>query len=195
MPVDAAGLTEDDVAELSAQQEFDRYAERYAQMQVVLAEAQRAVHVGEWSWIGGDRVPNIGGDGIVPLRGAGPRNSYFLRSDRLWSPAGATGDPRDLQPMIDFFGQRDWSYRERTRGRYHEVLADTGTGWHVEYEVQPDGDYGLTVYSGQYWTNDGHALTEAVGGRNDGEYPEESLPGEYPPFPKWSDPIISPPKT
>ncbi|WIE75143.1 hypothetical protein [Curtobacterium sp. MCSS17_007] len=179
---------------MSTKREFDLYSERYAQMQVVLTEAQRAVHVGEWSWIGGDRVPNTGGDGIVPLRGASPVNSYFLQSDRLWSPPGATGASRDLQPMIDYFGKQDWSYRKRTIGRYHEVLADTGTGWYVEYEVQPSGDYGLTVYSGQYWTNDSLALTEAVGGRNDGEYPEESLPGEYPPFPKWSDPTIRPPK-
>ncbi len=57
MPVDAAGLTQEDVARMSLHEEFDRYHEHYERMQQVLAAVQPRVHDGEWRWVGGDRVP------------------------------------------------------------------------------------------------------------------------------------------
>ncbi len=96
--------------------------------------------------------------------------------------------------MIDYFEDQGWPWRERTLGKNHDVWAVTDDGWHIQYLIVSNGNHALTVYSELFWTNDGLELTEAIGGRNDGDYPEESLPGEYPPFPKWSDPIIRPPK-
>ncbi|MDK8172314.1 hypothetical protein ACWGJ9_18665 [Curtobacterium citreum] len=194
MPTDAAGLTQEDVATMSLHEEFEAYRQNYEHMQELLAGAQRSVNHGPWDWIGGDRVPGIGGDGLEPLPGADTRNSYDLRTDRIWSPPGATGDARDLRPMIQYFDEQGWRHREGHPAGTHDSWAKTDDGWQIEYVVQPNGDYALTVFSELFWTNDGDALSEAVGGRNDGEYPDESLPGEYPPFPDWDDPIINPPK-
>lgn len=195
MSVDAAGLTQEDVARMSLHEEFDRYHEHYERMQQVLAAAQHRVHDSEWRWVGGDRVPGIGGDGVVPLVGSTTENSYDLRTSRVWTSPGAGSDRRELRAMIDYFEDQGWPWRERTLGKNHDVWAVTDDGWHIQYLVVSNGNHALTIYSELFWTNDGLELTEAVGGRNDGEYPEESLPGEYPPFPKWSDPIIRPPKT
>ncbi|QKS13400.1 hypothetical protein HUN58_01330 [Curtobacterium sp. Csp1] len=194
MPTDAAGLTQEDVATMSLHEEFEAYRQHYEHMQELLAGAQRSVNHGPWDWIGGDRVPGIGGDGLEPLPGADTLNSYDLRTDRIWEPPGATGDARDLQPMVDYFDEQGWRHREGHPGRDHDTWAKTDDGWQIEYVVQSNGRYSLTVYSELFWTNDDLALMEAVGGRSDGDYPDESLPGEYPPFPDWDDPIINPPK-
>lgn len=194
MSVDAAGLTQEDVARMSLHEEFDRYRQHYERMQQVLSSAQLRMHDGEWRWTMGDRVPGIGGDGVAPLVGSTTENSYDLRASRVWSAPDAGNDRRELRPMIDYFEDQGWPWRERTLGKDHDVWAVTEDGWHIQYLVVDNGNHALTVYSELFWTNDGLALTEAIGGRNDAEYPEQSLPGEYPPFPKWSDPIIRPPK-
>ncbi|GAA3331020.1 hypothetical protein GCM10017712_06580 [Curtobacterium citreum] len=194
MPIDAAGLTQDDVASMSLHEEFDAYRQRYHHMQGLLADVQRSVNAGPWRWIGGDRVPGIGGDGLKPLPGADTLNSYDLRTDRNWSPPNATGDQQDLRPMLEYFDEQGWRHYEGHPGRDHDTWAKTDDGWQIEYIVRPDGNYSLTVFSELFWTNDDLALMEAVGGRSDGVYPDESLPGEYPPFPDWDDPIINPPK-
>lgn len=193
MQKDAAGLTQADIAGLSLHAEYDRYRDRYERMQNLLRDAQVQVYDGAWEWNGGDRVPG-GGEGVVPLRGSDIDNSYFLHTARLWSPPGATGAERDLDPMIEYFTDQGWGVYERDLGRNHDVRGVTGDGWQVFYRVQSNGRYVLDVYSEPFWTNDSLALTEAVGGRNDGDYPEESLPGEYPPFPGWDAPIVDPPK-
>lgn len=196
MSVDAAGLTQEDVARMSLHEEFDRYHQHYERMQQVLAAAQRQVHDSEWRWTMGDRVPSGGGNenSVVPMTGSTIDNSYAVDTSRVWSSRVAGNVRRELRPMIDYFEDQGWPWRERTLGRDHDVWAVTDDGWHIQYLVINNGNHALTVYSGQYWTNDSLALTEAIGGRNDGAYPEQSLPGEYPPFPKWSDPIIRPPK-
>ncbi|WIE75142.1 hypothetical protein [Curtobacterium sp. MCSS17_007] len=196
MPIDAAGLTQEDVSRMSLHEEFDRYHQHYERMQQVLAAAQRQVHDSEWRWTMGDRVPSGGGNenSVVPMAGSTIDNSYALDTSRVWSSPVAGNDRRALQPMIGYFDDQGWLWRERTLGKDHDVWAVTDDGWRIRYLVINNGNHALTVYSGQYWTNDSLALTEAIGGRNDAAYPEESLPGEYPPFPKWSDAIIRPPK-
>ncbi|MBF4614105.1 hypothetical protein [Curtobacterium sp. VKM Ac-1376] len=194
MPADAAGLTQDDVAKMSLHQEFDAYRDHYQHMQRLLRDAQLQVHDGEWEWGGGDRVPLIGGDGVAPLPGSDTSNSYDMRSGRHWSPPKATGRERDLQPMVDYFTDQGWHIEKRTLTGDHEVWGITGDGWQLIYTAQSNGRYSLEVYSEPFWTNDADALSEAVGGRNDADYPERSLPGIYPDFPEWDDPIVSPPK-
>ena len=151
MPVDAAGLTQEDVATMSLHEEFDAYRQRYHHMQELLAGAQRAVNDGPWEWTGSDRGTEVGGDGVAPLAGSDAVNSYFLRTDRIWAPPGATGDPRDLQPMVDYFDEQGWRHREGHPAGTHDTWANTDDGWQIEYVVQPNGRYSLTVYSELFW--------------------------------------------
>ncbi|WP_111090183.1 hypothetical protein [Curtobacterium sp. MCPF17_003] len=194
MPTDAAGVTQHDVAEMSLHQEFDAYRDHYEHMQRLLKAAQLQVHDGEWEWGGGDRVPLIGGDGVAALPGSDTKNSYDMSTTRLWSPPGTLDQERDLQPMIDWFTDQGWTIERRTITGDQEVWATTGDGWQIQYAAQENGDNPITVYSELFWTNDASALSEAVGGRNDAAYPDHSLPGVFPPFPAWDDPIVSPPK-
>lgn len=194
MPTDAAGQTQDNVAEMSLHQEYDAYRDHYEHMQRLLEAAQLQVHEGEWEWSGGDRVPLIGGDGVAALPGSDTKNSYDMRSGRIWSPPGATGQERDLQPMIDYFTDQGWAIEQRDITGDHEVWGFTGDGWQLIYTAQTNGRYSLEIYSEPFWTNDADALSEAVGGRNDAAYPDRSLPGVYPAFPSWESPIVSPPK-
>ncbi|ROQ17681.1 hypothetical protein EDF41_0718 [Curtobacterium sp. PhB171] len=191
MPTDAAGLTQDDVAEMSLHQEFDAFRDHYEHMQRLLEDAQLQVHDGEWEWAGGDDLPLIGGDGVAPLPGADTKNSYYVRSGRLWSPPGATGDQ---QPMIDYFTDQGWTIGQRDITGDHELWGYTGGGWQLIYTAQENGRYTLEVYSELFWTNDGHKLRRAVAGRSLADFPDQSLPGVHPAFPSWEDPIINPPK-
>jgi hypothetical protein len=195
MPRDAAGLTRDDVAELTLRQEFDRYRHRYEEMQRVLAAAQREVHAGEWRWNGGDDIPQIGGDGITPLPGADVENSYFLESSRAWDPDRASGSRADLEPMTDYFARNGWEAQVEQIGETYYLDSRTDDGWHIEYFIQPSGHYSLTVSSELFWTNDANALSRAVFGRASLRWPEHSPPGAYPDPPTWDAPIVNHPKT
>lgn len=194
MPKDAAGRTQAEVSKLSLHQEYNAYGDHYTHMQQLLKDAQLQVHDGEWEWNGGDRLVLAGGNGVAPLEGSDTKNSYDMATSRLWSPPGATGAKRDLDPMIDYFESKGWKTSIRTIGDSHDVRGVTGDGWQVLYMVQPSGRYAIDVYSESFWTNDGDALSEAVGERNDSNYPDASLPGDYPAFPSWDSPIVSPPK-
>ncbi|MBE7195266.1 MAG: hypothetical protein INR66_22660 [Gordonia polyisoprenivorans] len=193
MHEDAAGLTQADIADRSLHEEYDTYRDRYEHMQALLKDAQLQVHDGEWEWNNGDRIPG-GGHGIAPLSGSDTKNTYDLSTSRLWSPPGATGAKRDLDPMIDYFTDQGWNVSERTIGDLHDVSGVTGDGWQLIYSIDTNGRYALDVYSELFWTNDGDGLSEAISSRNDGEYPAQSLPGVYPPFPGWDAPIVNPPK-
>ncbi|WP_214543894.1 hypothetical protein [Curtobacterium aurantiacum] len=194
MPTDAAGLTQDEVAEMSLHQEFDAYRDHYEHMQRLLKAAQLHVHDGEWEWGGGDDVPGIGGDGVAPLPGSDTKNSYDMSTTRLWSPPSGTDQQHALKPMIDYFTEQGWTIEHRTITGDEEVWATTGDGWQIQYTAQENGDNPLTVYSEPFWTNDSNALSTAVYGRSIVKFPDRSLPGVYPDFPQWDDPIINPPK-
>ena len=191
---DAASLTQDEVAQMYLHHEFDADRDHYEHMQRLLRDAQLKVHDGEWEWDSGDDIPQIGGDGVAPLPGSDTKNSYAMRSGRLWSPPGATGQQRDLQPMIDYFTKQGWDIEQRTVTGDHEVWATTGDGWQIIYSAQTNGRYTLEVYSEPFWTNDAHKLRRAVAGRSQADFPGPSLPGVYPDFPEWDDPIVNEPK-
>ncbi|WIB27264.1 hypothetical protein [Curtobacterium sp. MCSS17_015] len=120
---DAAGLTQDDVAELTLHEEFDRYRDRYRHMQHLLAETQNQVHHGEWEWDRGDDLPLDGSNGVAPLLGATFVNSYYLHAPRTWAPPGASGAKRDLDPMLEYFRTKGWTFRVRAISGSHEVWA------------------------------------------------------------------------
>ena len=188
---DAAGLTQAEVAGLSLEEEFGLASERYVEMQGVLEEAQLQISNGAWFWNGGDVLPVAAGADAFgePLPGADDDNSYFFSAGRILEPEGAEGARSDLDPMIGYFDQKGWESGSREIGRNFEARADSGDGWWVTYTVRPNGQYSLAVYSEPFWTNDSGALFSAIADRDPADFPEESVPGEYPPFPSWSDPV------
>jgi hypothetical protein len=190
-PRDAAGLTRAEVAELSLEEEFGLASERYVEMQGLLEEAQLQTSDASWVWIGGDVLPFEGGANAIgePPEGADEENSYFFQSSRNVELEGTTGARSDLDRMIEYFDGKGWQSSSIEIGRNYEARADTGDGWRVTYTVRPNGQYTVDVYSEVFWTNDSGALLSAIADRDPAEFPEESVPGEYPPFPSWSDPV------
>ena len=188
---DSAGLTQAEVAELSLEEEFGLASDRYSEIESVLEEAQLQVSDDAWRWNGGDVLPSAGGPGSFgePLPGADGDNSYYFRAGRSLRPDGASGAVAGLEPMSSYFDEKGWKYGTRESGTKSEVRADTGDGWWLTYTVRDNGQYSLVVYSELYWTNDYSALLAAVGDRLPDDFPEESVPGDYEPFPSWSDPV------
>jgi hypothetical protein len=190
---DSAGMTQAEVAGMSLEDEFGLASERYVEMQGVLEEAQLQISDGPWIWIGGDVLPVMGGAnayGEAP-EGADEENSYYFRTSRNVKLEGTTGARSDLDPMLKYFDEKGWESGSAKIGRNFEARADTGDGWWVMYTVRPNGQYTVDVYSEVFWTNDSSALLSAIADRDPAEFPEESVPGEYPPFPSWSDPVQS----
>lgn len=188
---DVAGMTQAQVAESSLEDEFGSASERYVEMEGVLEEAQLQISDGPWIWIGGDVLPVPGGAnafGEAP-EGATEENSYYFRASRNVELEGATGARADLDPMIEYFDEKGWESVSSEIGRNYEARADTDDGWWVTYTVRPNGQYTVDVYSEVFWTNDSGELVSAIADRDPADFPEESVPGEYAPFPSWSDPV------
>ena len=190
-PQDTAGLTQAEAAGLSLEEEFGLASERYVEMQGVLEEAQLQISDGAWFWNGGDVLPVAAGADAFgePLPGADVDNSYFFTAGRILEPEGAEGERADLDPMIAYFDEKGWESGSREIGRNFEARADSGDGWWVTYTVRPNGQYSLAVYSKPFWTNDSRALFSAIADRDPADFPQESVPGEYSPFPSWDDPV------
>ncbi|GAB2986493.1 hypothetical protein [Frigoribacterium salinisoli] len=189
---DAAGLTRAQVAESSLEDEFGSASERYGTMQSVLREAQVQVSDGTWLWNGGDVLPvPAGADAFGdPLPGADTDNSYYFRAGRIIRRKGASGDRADLGPMEEYFDDKGWRSSSTEIGRNLEVRADSGDGWWLTWTVRPNGQYSLSVYSEPFWTNDSDALFSAIARRDPADFPEESVPGVFAPFPEWGDPVV-----
>lgn len=188
---DAAGKTQAQVADLSLQDEFELAGERYEHGQAVLAAAQRQISDGTWYWNGGDVRPLPAGDdafGKAP-EGATKENSYAFRAVRIIEPKGATGAVEDLDPMQRYFDEEGWRWSSAKIGTDHEVRADTGDGWWVTWNVRPNGQYSLGVYSKAFWAHDAPELIKAIALRDPADFPDKSEPGVSEPFPNWSDPV------
>jgi hypothetical protein len=188
---DSAGMTQAEVAGMSLEDEFGLASERYVEMQGVLEEAQLQISDGPWIWIGGDVLPVMGGAnayGEAP-EGADEENSYYFRTSRNVKLEGTTGARSDLDPMLKYFDEKGWESGSAKIGRNFEARADTGDGWWVMYTVRPNGQYTVDVYSEVFWTNDSSAVRFAIADRDAPGFPEQSVPGEYPPFPSWDDPV------
>ena len=199
---DAAGMTRGEVARLSMKEQLDLLGERYARAQELMTAAQLQVSDGVWGW----NSPGIGADsGPVawdPLPEVAMENAYYLDMRRSIHPPGAVGDREDAEPMYEYFASQGWDTElveipdelDLDSGQF-EVNAFTEDRFFLSYQVQPNGQYNLLVRSSMYWT---------AGDRNDlnievlhrvpkgGFFPpgEESLPGVYTPYPKWSDPKL-----
>jgi hypothetical protein len=198
---DSAGMSRTEVEKMTPEQQFDLMGERYARMQELMTEAQQQIHTGTWSWLSGGAGGPVGGPtGSDPLRGATSRTSYYLELIRAIVPEGAVGDRADAEPVVAYFESKGWKSRlievsdELDIGAHRwEAQAKTDDGYHLRYQVQENGQYNLEVVSGAFWC-DRHQLSADVNHRipEDQFFPpdEESVPGVYIPFPKWSDPIL-----
>lgn len=189
---DAAGMTLAEVNKLTLEEEFNLFGKRYAHMQELLRDAQLQINDSPWLWNGGDTLPVSGGSGGVSggMPGSDDTNSYYLTAGRITQPSEASGAKSDLNPMRTYFEAKGWGIElKEISGDFH-LWATTGDGWQLEYIVQENGYYSLSVFSELFWTNDASALLRAIGDRDPANFPEESLPGVFEPFPKWSDPLL-----
>ncbi|PPI67939.1 hypothetical protein C5E12_12525 [Rathayibacter rathayi] len=91
--------------------------------------------------------------------------------------------------MVAYFEEQGWKYFVRETLDSADLWGITGDGYRINYYIQASGQYSIQVYSELFWTNDAHALFEAVASRDYDPFPEESLPGVYVPFPRWDNPI------
>jgi hypothetical protein len=198
---DSAGMTRAEVERMTPEEQFDLMEERYERIKGLMTEAQESISTGIWSWLsGGTAGPESGPTAADPVRGATLQNSYFLRVTRGISPAGAVGNREDAEPVVAYFESKGWKARlievpdELDVGDHRwEAQADTDDGYHFRYWVQENGYYSMEVLSGVFWCNYDQ-LSDDVSYRipEDRFFPpgEESLPGVYIPFPKWSDPYL-----
>ena len=190
--MDAAGMTREEVERLPLERQFDLLGGRYVRMQEMLADAQRVVSPDEWNWVSEGFSP-IDGDGQRwSMRGATSKNSYYLNMSRTIKLPGASGAVEDAELMVEYFEAQGWSTTLRqVDARRYRVDAMTDEGYWLDYWVEPNGQYSVGVYSKVFW-GDTYALTFAVVDRIPEERfgIEESPPGEYIPFPKWSDPVV-----
>lgn len=189
--MDAAGMTRSDVERLSLESQFGLMSARYQRMQDLLEQAQlRVADVDTtWVWISSGIAPAQGTYAPTPLDGATSENSYFMQAIRAVRLPGSTGARQDLDPLLEYFDEQGWAVAisgDSERGWTAKTV--TADGYRMSYQVQPNGQYNLDVVSDGFW-GDRSGLLEAVVNRVPTSIlgTEESLPGEYEPFPEWSD--------
>lgn len=190
--MDASGMTRSEVERLSLESQFGLMSARYQRMQDLLKQAQLRVADADttWVWISSGIAPTQGAYAPTPLEGATSENSYFMQSIRAVRLPGSTGAREDLDPLLKFFKEQGWAVGisgDSERGWTAKTV--TADGYRMSYQVQPNGQYNLDVVSDGFW-GDRSGLLKAIVSRvpetNLGT--EESLPGEYEPFPEWSIP-------
>ena len=198
---DSSGMSRTEVSALSAEERFDLYGERYERARELLTGAQEQVSSGVWGWhTGGAGGPWGGPRADDPLAGADSRNSYFIDLGRWIEPEGALGAREDAVPMVEYFESQGWEaslidVEDQTGLGPHrfEARAVTADGFTLVYQVQDNGQYNLKVLSGVFWA-DRSELIRSINHRIplDEFFPpgEESVPGVYVEFPKWSDPLL-----
>jgi len=203
---DAAGMTRGEVSRLSMEEQFDLLGERYARAQELMTAAQLQVSDGVWKWYTAGLGTLSGPVGWDPLPGVTLENAYYLDMGRYFSPPGAVGAREDAEPMYAYFASQGWEAELRevpdSRGQdsvRFQVNAFTEDRFFLTYELYPDGHYNLLVRSSMYWTaGDQSDLDAEVMYRipEGGVFPpgDESVPGVYTPFPKWSDPKVWSPR-
>ena len=198
---DAGGLTLAQVEGMSLEEEFELLGEREARLHELMTPAQEQYSTGSWYWLGGGAASDeSGGSQFDSLRGATDENSYHLQMTRSATVEGAVGEKKDAEMMASYFESQGWETErsfvkdEELEYQRHTVVAHTDDGYWLEYWVQDTGFNTLTVSSGTFWTENYEKLSDEVWYRipKGGEFPygEETVPGMYVPFPKWSDPKL-----
>ncbi|MGJ4844640.1 hypothetical protein [Leifsonia sp. Le1] len=198
---DAAGMTRGEVEQLTPEQRFDLYRERYERVKELMTEAQEQVSSESWDWLsGGVGGPAPGSYAYDPLAGSTGQNTYCFDMTRSINPPGATGERADAEPVYDYFESKGWAAEliwiedelSPGSGRY-DVRAITDDGYRLIYEVQENGQYNMSVISQRFWGDRDELSSDITYRIPKGQFfpPDEtSVPGVYIPFPKWSDPKL-----
>lgn len=189
--LDGGGMTQSKVMSLSLQEQFELVRERDTRMNELLAEAQLQISAEPWNWGLYGVIPTLDIN-VWSVPGMTSDNSYFLEMWVWIEPEGGVGDPADLEPMIAYFESKGWAHEVHSSSEFnHEVLADTGEGYFVNWKVQQSGQYNLGVTSRTYWGGS-KELLHAIGNRvpRGGLRIGPSAPGVHPEFPTWDDPAI-----
>ncbi|WP_336990979.1 hypothetical protein [Leucobacter sp. VD1] len=194
---DVAGLARSEVERMPLGEQFALLGERYDRLQDLLAEAQMQVSGDKWKYLTRGMAPENGlfaPGGALP--GAGGEDSYYLGADRAIELPGAVGDRADLDSMLAYFDAQGWEYQINDVAEFHhEVYADTGDGYRLEYRVQANGWYVMSVSAGPFWGSDSVLTAEIVKRTPDEAFEDElTVPGVRVPFPAWDDPVVNPPK-
>ena len=197
---DNGGLTLAQVEAMSTQERFELLGEHEARVRELMTPAQEQISTGPWIW--GTAGPASLWEGVSQfdsLRGATDDNSYHMEMTRLLQVEGEPGVQDDAEKMALYFESQGWetsrSYvntdRELDVNNY-EVVAQTEDGYWLRYRVQETGYNNLTVFSGTFWAGDYMELKREANHRVSVDefspFGDGSLPGQYVPFPKWSDP-------
>jgi len=162
-------------------------------MQELIRDAQLQISDGPWYWVGVGILPRSGEVSSV-LPGVTADNSYYLTDSRIYEVPGLTGDPKDLELMRKYFESKGWDHGDVTFYDEYSVEAETGDGWVIKYVVQQTGQYYIEVTSGVFWGR-GNEILHAIDARTPDDFgSQESVPGVWAPFPKWSDPIVHTPE-
>ncbi|MBS3181852.1 hypothetical protein [Leucobacter manosquensis] len=190
--VDAAGMTQEEVERLPLERQFDLLGERYEVMQGLLTDAQRVVSPNVWTWTSHGFYPGSGDGQRWSMRGATSKNSYYLSMSRTIRLPGASGAVEDAELMAEYFVAQGWSTTLRKEGaRRYQVEAMTDEGYWLDYWVEPNGQYSVGVHSKVYWCNRSELSSAVIDRIPEERFDiEESPPGEFIPFPKWSDPVV-----
>jgi len=191
--LDTSNTTQEQAMSLTLEEQFELYGQRYDHMQELIRDAQVQISDGTWYWNGVGILPRSGEVSSV-LPGVTAENSYYLTDGRIYEVPGLTGDRKDLEPMRKYFESKGWAHGDVTFYDEYSVQAETGDGWVIKYVVQQTGQYYVQVTSGVFWGR-GNDLLHAIAGRTTKDLDQQqSVPGQYAPFPKWTDPIVNPPE-
>lgn len=188
---DAAEHTLAEVEKLSLQEQFALFGERYERSSELLTDAQRQVSDDSWYWLVNGVLPSPGITSYDALQGAKRENSYYISASRSISLPGATGDKADLEPLLSYYASEGWEAEilDHNDGTF-VARAFTDDHFRIDYQVQANGQYNLTVSSGTFW-GDYPALLSAISERiPDTDLLEASPPGTLTPFPTWDSPIV-----
>ncbi|GAA2834630.1 hypothetical protein FB468_2420 [Leucobacter komagatae] len=193
---DNAGMTRAEVAELTLQEEYELYGERYDRAHELLADAQLQISEGPWIWGETGLLPHSGYAGGVrgtTLPGSDGDTSYDVTDSRVIDPKDTNGAAQ-LETMRRYYKANGWPVEEQVGSDWITVWGRTDDGYWLGYTVREPGTRYLVVRSELYWTNDQPALESVIsdltpGSFADGTYPRESLPGDYIPFPNWPDAV------
>jgi hypothetical protein len=191
---DPSGMTRERMNDMSLQEQFELYGQRYVHIQELLRDAQLVVSDGPWLWNGVGILPGDGGIWVRPLPGGTYENSYYLDDSRSIQLEGARGAESDLEPMRRYFEAQGWETSVETWGEGDERILSgyTDDGYIVDYGIQISGRYYINAHSEPFWGR-ADKLTDAISRRIPKfDSPEETPPGEYFPFPKWTDPLNKP---
>ncbi|WP_147433703.1 hypothetical protein [Galactobacter caseinivorans] len=193
---DAGGLASADVKKLSLEQEFELMRKRYGEMQKLMSSVQAVVDTKDWEWNGGDVLPrpgsyDLGGGGASEDVRAQYGRSYYISASRLRFPVGGWGEAEDLEPLQKYFDDQGWKSAQEHKSASRTLMANTVTGFRIEYMVQASGQYALKISSELFWTNDYDSLFDSVALRDKPRPPSKSKPGVFVRFPEWSDPALS----